>query len=39
MKVPKGNKGMHQMVPCSYSDYEAAANFEQYPEKWLKVAE
>ena len=39
MKVPKGDKGLHQMVPCSYSDYEAAANFERYPEKWLKTAE
>ncbi len=39
VKVPKGNKGMHQLMPCSYSEYEAAASFEQYPEKWLKSVE
>jgi arginase family enzyme len=39
MKVPKGDKGLYQLIPCSYSDYEYASNLEQYPNRWIKASE
>ncbi|MFM2048935.1 MAG: hypothetical protein RI955_1483 [Bacteroidota bacterium] len=39
MKIPQGDKGLHKLVPCSYSDYEYASNLEQYPNRWLKASE
>ncbi|MEY2828457.1 MAG: hypothetical protein RIQ33_315, partial [Bacteroidota bacterium] len=39
MKIPQGDKGMHKLVACSYSDYEYASTLEQFPNRWVKASE
>jgi arginase family enzyme len=39
MKIPQGDKGMHKLVACSYSDYEYASTLEQFPNRWIKASE
>jgi formiminoglutamase len=36
IKVPVNNRKSHQLIPCSYADYEKALQ-EEYPDKWLQA--
>jgi arginase family enzyme len=40
MELPFGDKekfGRHQLVPCSYQDYEMAASDQELPDRWMKA--
>jgi formiminoglutamase len=36
IKVPVNERKSHQLIPCSYADYEKALQ-EEYPDKWLQA--